>query len=128
MAREKPKISGDSSPLTSNPFAALRDKLGVPASEPTAAPAAPEPAPPEKRGPARAVVRIERKGRGGKEATVVEKLELPPKELEVWLKDLKKSLGTGGVIEGDTLVLQGDQRERLRELLEARGVRKVTVS
>ncbi|MFP2913536.1 translation initiation factor, partial [Pyxidicoccus sp. 3LFB2] len=77
--------------------------------------------------PARAVVRMERKGRGGKEVTVVEHLELPVPQREVWLKALKNSLGCGGVVEGDALVLQGDQRERLPALLEARGVRKVTV-
>ncbi|GEN07336.1 translation initiation factor 1 [Myxococcus fulvus] len=107
-----------------NPFAALaakREELPVG----TVAPA--PPSKPEPKGPARAVVRMERKGRGGKEVTVVEHLELPAPQREVWLKALKNSLGCGGVVEDDTLVLQGDQRERLPALLEARGVRKVTV-
>ena len=81
----------------------------------------------EVKGPARAVVRMERKGRGGKEVTVVEQLGLPAKQLDLWLKALKQSLGCGGTVDGDTLVLQGDQRDRLPALLEARGVRKVTV-
>jgi translation initiation factor 1 len=72
-------------------------------------------------------VRLERKGRGGKEATIVEKLELPPAEAEAWLKALKGALGCGGATEGDALVLQGDQRERVKALLLARGVRKVTL-
>lgn len=106
-----------------NPFAALglkREEL----------PAGPAPAPvkaEEPKGPARAVVRMERKGRGGKEVTVVEQLGLPEAEREKWLKALKNSLGCGGTVEDDTLVLQGDQRERLPALLEARGVRRVTV-
>lgn len=79
------------------------------------------------KGPARAVVRMERKGRSGKEVTVIERLDLPPRDLEAWLKDLKASLGCGGSVEGATLVLQGDQRKRLPDLLAARGVRKVTV-
>jgi len=104
-----------------NPFGALREKLGD-------LPPGPAPRPPEPRkGPARAVVRMERKGRGGKEVTVVEQLELPARELETWLKDLKNALGCGGVVEDATLVLQGDQRKRLPELLAARGVRKVIV-
>ena len=45
----------------------------------------------------------------------------------MWLKALKGSLGCGGVVEEEALVLQGDQRERLPALLAARGVRKVTV-
>lgn len=104
-----------------NPFGGLKDKLGE-------LPEGPRPHPEEPtqpRGPARAVVRMERKGRGGKEVTVVEQLALPARELEVWLKALKNALGCGGVVEGDALVLQGDQRKRLPGLLAARGVRKV---
>ena len=77
---------------------------------------------------ARAVVRIERSGRGGKEVTVIEHLDLSPAEREVWLKALKSGLGCGGVIEGASLVLQGDHRKRLAPLLTKRGVKKVTVA
>lgn len=70
---------------------------------------------------------MERSGRGGKEVTVIEHLGIPPIERERWLKALKASLGCGGVVEGDTLVLQGDHRKRLPALLTARGVKKVTV-
>ena len=70
---------------------------------------------------------MERKGRSGKEVTVVEQLGLQARELETWLKELKGALGCGGALEGATLVLQGDQRKRLPALLTARGVRKVTV-
>jgi len=79
------------------------------------------------KGPARAVVRMERKGRGGKEATVIEKLSLSASELERWCRELKQALGCGGVVEGDTIVLQGDLRPRVAPLLEARGVAKVTL-
>ncbi|NOJ96311.1 translation initiation factor [Corallococcus sp. CA049B] len=107
-----------------NPFAAL-------SAQREALPVGPPPPPPrekpEPKGPARAVVRMERKGRGGKEVTVVEQLGLPAAQLDTWLKALKNGLGCGGVVEEDALVLQGDQRERLPALLEARGVRKVTV-
>lgn len=76
----------------------------------------------------RAVVRYQRKGRGGKEVTLVEKLDLPEAALAAWLKALKHQLGCGGAIDGDTLVLQGDQRERLPALLADRGVERVSVS
>jgi translation initiation factor 1 len=92
----------------------------------TSAPAATPPA--AGKGPARAVVRMERKGRGGKEVTIIDKLELAPAAREQWLKALKQSLGTGGVLEGEDLVLQGDHRDRAAAWLEARGVRKVTVA
>jgi len=88
----------------------------------------PEPpsAPPAK-GPARAVVRYERKGRGGKEATVVEQLALSPRERAEWLLAMKQALGCGGTLEGEALVLQGDQRSRVRAWLEARGVSRISV-
>lgn len=82
----------------------------------------------EKKRPARAVVRLERTGRSGKEVTIVSHLDLPVKERDVWLKALKTGLGCGGQVEGDALVLQGDQRERLPAILEKRGVKKVTVA
>ncbi len=109
-----------------NPFAkldALRDSL----PKGPDAPNAPSPVPVAPKGPARAVVRLERKGRGGKEATIIEKLELKPKDLEAWLKALKQALGCGGVIEGDTIVLQGDLRPRIADVLTKRGVAKVTI-
>jgi translation initiation factor 1 len=110
-------------------FAKLREQLPEGYT-----PAAPAPPPAQRgegsspgKGPARAVVRIERKGRGGKEATLVEKLDLPASTLAAWLDEAKRSLGCGGVLEGGALVLQGDQRARVARWLEQRGVRKVTV-
>jgi translation initiation factor 1 len=109
-----------------DPFAAL-EKLRAqlpPGPEPARA-AAPTPAPP--RAPARAVVRMERKGRGGKEVTVVDKLALPPAELERWCRELKQALGCGGAVDGELIVLQGDLRPRIGAVLEARGVGRVTM-
>jgi translation initiation factor 1 len=122
LKRRDPKGAPESpSEPFHNPFGALKSTLKD-------LPPGPEkPAKPAPRGPARAVVRMERKGRSGKEVTVVEQLELPRAELEKWLKDLKNALGCGGSLEEDALMLQGDQRERLPQLLTARGVRKVSV-
>lgn len=116
--------------LTSNPFAALaslREQLpeGAP---PTPSPdSEPEPPTPP-RGPARAVVRYQRKGRGGKEATIVEQLNLEDARLDEWCRELKRALGCGGHVEGALLVFGGDQRTRLPALLSSKGVRRVTVS
>ena len=111
-----------------NPFgalAALRDKLPAPQPVEPETPKA-ETSPPT-RTYARAVVRMERSGRGGKEATVIEQLNLTPREREEWLRDLKAALGCGGKVEGESLMLQGDQRKRLPKLLSERGVKKVTL-
>lgn|SRR5690606_1473839 len=115
--------------LSHNPFAALRglrDAMG-PAEEPGDAPTAgPEqPSIPADVRIARAVVRLERSGRGGKEVTRIDHLGLDSDVLERWLKELKGALGCGGTIEGTSIVLQGDQRQRLPALLTARGVRRV---
>ncbi len=81
----------------------------------------------EPKAPRRAVVRYERKGRGGKEATVIEQLALSPGERAEWLLGLKQALGCGGTLEDEALVLQGDQRARVRAWLEARGVGRISV-
>jgi translation initiation factor 1 len=112
-----------------NPFASLKRFVPEVQSPPTP----PAKAPGEEgaavgRPISRAVVRYERSGRGGKEVTVVTHLELSEADQGKWLKALKSALGCGGSIDGDALVLQGDQRPRLGALLTARGVKKVTIS
>jgi translation initiation factor 1 len=124
MSKDRKLDAAKGSPFAG--LAGLRDQL-PPGAPPTAAPPRPAP-PPEPRGPARAVVRYERAGRRGKEATVIEKLALRPAELEAWCKALKQALGCGGAVDGDSIVLQGDQRTRAAPLLEVRGVRKITVA
>jgi translation initiation factor 1 len=114
-------------PSSKSPFDALeklRDQLPPgPPKQDVAKAVAPEP-----KTPARAVVRLERKQRRGKEVTVVEKLGLKISELEAWCKQLKQAMGCGGTVEGDAIVLQGDLRARLPDVLTKLGVRNVTVS
>jgi translation initiation factor 1 len=105
-------------------LAPLREALPSPPASAARPPGA-APSKPAKPPPARAVVRIERKGRGGKEATVIEKLGLAPRDLEAWADALKRSLGCGGSVEGDAIAVQGDQRDRVRKWLESKGVGKV---
>jgi len=111
--------------IKKNPFAALeamRSSLpaGVARPEPSAPGSKPKP-------PARAVVRMERKGRGGKEVTVIDKLGLRAVELEAWCRELKQALGCGGAVDGELIILQGDLRSRVPAVLTAKGVEKVTV-
>lgn len=100
----------------------LRDQL-----PPGKAPAEKSPSTASPKAPARAVVRMERKQRGGKEVTVIEKLGLGPAELERWCKELKQALGCGGSVEGDAIMLQGDLRTRVPDVLTKKGVAKVTI-
>ncbi len=118
-------------------LAARRDALPAGESPPSAAAASPKPAPTEKAPGVKpaaekasakpVVVRYERKGHGGKEMTRLERLELGSGELAKWLKEAKQALGCGGVVDGDTILLQGDQRERAAAWLAKRNVR-TTVS
>jgi len=122
MAANK-KVGPSSTGPFNNPFAGLRERMGT----------APSAQPPEERAlpagaPERAVVRYERKGRGGKEVTLIEKLELEAGELATWLREAKGALGCGGTLVDGVLVLQGDQRDRVRSWLEARGVTRISVS
>ncbi|QRO00660.1 translation initiation factor [Archangium violaceum] len=107
-----------------NPFArleGLRDTL--PSTKPQVRREDfPEEPPPQ--GPERAVVRLEA-GRGDKEVTVVEGLGLPGAELEAWLQALQRGLACRGSVEGERLVLQGDHRFTLPDLLLRRGVKRV---
>jgi len=123
--KKAPRDAPPPAPAFHAPFAslqALREALpaGPPAPKP-AAQASPRPGPP------RAVVRLEKKGRRGKEVTVVEQLALSPAERQAWLQELRRTLGCGGAEEEGALVLQGDHRQRVEAYLRARGVARISV-
>jgi translation initiation factor 1 len=121
----------DSSSLTNNPFAGLGDALGEVADEgPAPEPSSPE-APdretaPDLFGP-KVVVRREKKGRGGKTATVIEGLRGTEANLDDLAADLRKHLGCGVRREGSNIVAQGAQTDRVRQWLVDRGARNVVV-
>lgn len=66
-------------------------------------------------------LRIEKKGRGGKSVTIVANLPRNAAFLAALAAELKKACGTGGTATDETVEVQGDQRERLRPLLAAKG-------
>ncbi len=128
MTKQKDKhSSGQQEPKAKgfhNPFArleGLRDTL--PSTKPQLRREDfPETPPPG--GPERVVVRLE-KDRAGQEVTVVEGLGLPAAGLQEWLQALQRGLASTGAVEGERLVLRGDQRFKLPDLLLRRGVRRV---
>jgi translation initiation factor 1 len=67
------------------------------------------------------VLRLEKKGRGGKSVTVVANLPRNAAFLSALATELKRACGTGGTATDGTVEIQGDQRERLRPLLAAKG-------
>lgn len=74
---------------------------------------------PEKPG---AKLRLENRS-SGKHVTVVDGLPDNREFLETLGRELKKACGTGGSVVENRIELQGDQRERLRELLTKKGFR-----
>lgn len=67
-----------------------------------------------------AKLRLEKAGRGGKTVTVVFGLPQNDGFLKELAQELKKACGTGGAVREDGVELQGDLRDRVRELLIAR--------
>jgi translation initiation factor 1 len=54
------------------------------------------------------LVRLERKGRGGKKVTIVQGLPMNLKSKILFFKQLKAKLGTGGTVRQDCFEFQGD--------------------
>lgn len=69
------------------------------------------------------VVRIKRetKGRKGKGVTTISGILLKGSELKSLTKELKQACGTGGALKDGVIEIQGDNREKIKSLLEARG-------
>ena len=78
-------------------------------------------------GATKIVLRRERKGRGGKTATMIEGLRLPPSGLEKIARELRRALGCGATVDGSTIVVQGDMAARIEPWLVERGAKKVVV-
>jgi translation initiation factor 1 len=73
------------------------------------------------------VLSRERKGHGGKMATVVAGLGLAGRDLESIAKALRRALGCGASVDGERVLVQGDQVARVRDWLAARGARWIVV-
>jgi translation initiation factor 1 len=75
----------------------------------------------------RALLRLEKAHRGGKDVSIIDRL--PPVEsfLKDLAQDLKKRCGTGGTFKISenvgTIEIQGDKRELLRKELERLGIK-----
>jgi len=66
-------------------------------------------------------LRLEKKGRAGKTVTVIQGFTRDRRYLEHLARRLKQSCGTGGTLENQTILMQGDFRPRLREILGQEG-------
>jgi translation initiation factor 1 len=63
----------------------------------------------------------ERKGRGGKTVSIISGVMSREAGQQALLKLLKGKLGTGGTLEDGAIIIQGDHRERIVEILNELG-------
>ena len=68
-----------------------------------------------------AKLRIEKAGRRGKTVSVVYDLPRNAAFLENLCQELKRACGAGSTVRDDAIEIQGDRRDRLRELLLKKG-------
>lgn len=69
------------------------------------------------------IVRIQKQvsGRKGKGVCVISGLALAQSELMQLAAELKKKCGCGGSVKDHTIEIQGDKRDLIKQLLEAKG-------
>ena len=73
------------------------------------------------------IFRLEKGGRGGKTVTVMDGFPRNEEYLKSLAKELKAKCGTGGTHliteKGGTIEIQGDKRDALKKLLEAKRIK-----
>ncbi|WP_219951335.1 stress response translation initiation inhibitor YciH [Dickeya zeae] len=71
------------------------------------------------------VVRIQRQtsGRKGKGVCLITGIDLDDTALDVLAAELKKKCGCGGAVKDGVIEIQGDKRDQLKPLLEAKGMK-----
>lgn len=82
-----------------------------------------EPAPGQETKTARLDVVVERKGRGGKTATIVAGFTVSDEAVAEIASQLKRRLGTGGSARGGEILIQGDRADAVVKALTDMGMK-----
>ena len=77
--------------------------------------------PPVPRGDGIIRISLQTKGPKGKKVTVVSGFSMPEEELGKLATELKRKCGAGGSVDGDTMEIQGDFRQKISLELAAAG-------
>lgn len=67
------------------------------------------------------VCKFEKKGRNGKPVTIIEGFEGTDKELKDISKKIKSTLGIGGTAKDGVIIIQGNNRDRIMQILQDMG-------
>lgn len=126
MAKERIDTSGESNPLTNNPFANLAVRAAPRLGESLPAPAPSRRKEGASRHRGRVDVIRQTAGRGGKTVTVLTGFKgIGNPELQQLAREIQRACGVGGTVKPGTIEIQGDQRDRASVVLEAAGFRPV---
>ena len=66
-------------------------------------------------------LRIEKKGRGGKTATIINNFIGSKESLKELSKEIKTFCSTGGSIKDNEIIIQGDLKSKIKVFLENKG-------
>lgn len=61
---------------------------------------------------------VDKKGRNGKVATILEGFTIDQKEVEALAKQIKQKFGVGGSVREGEILIQGDYRDKVKKLLQ----------
>ena len=104
---------------------ALANAFNVPVPDENQQPEEPRPADKgdalQQQGKTRLDIVLEKKGRGGKQATIVAGFVCDDEDLKQVASALKRKLGVGGSARGGEILIQGDFRQRVLDELTAMG-------
>ena len=104
---------------------ALANAFNVPVPDEIQQPEEPQPADKgdalQQQGSQRLDIVLEKKGRGGKQATIVTGFVCDDEDLKQVASALKRKLGVGGSARGGEILIQGDFRQRVLDELTAMG-------
>lgn len=65
--------------------------------------------------------KYEKKGRNGKPVTILENYNGTNEDLKLLAKDIKSKLGVGGSVKENSIVIQGNYRDKIMDILKNKG-------